>query len=89
VLGLQLITAVPHSWSVVFLHSDSGSCSLALSLCSSVQRAAIQASGHAKLSVLMVTPNSTVLIYAKPSNHRSQPPWVAATCSLATCHSVS
>lgn len=35
------------------------------------------------------TPNSTVLRHAKPSSHRNQPPWVAATHSPATCHSVS
>lgn len=61
----------------------------ALSLCPSVPRAAIQASGHARSSVLTATPNSTVLRHAKPSSHRNQPPWVAATHSPATCHSVS
>lgn len=81
--------AVPRFWPVGFLHSASVACSRAFSLCPSVRRAAIQASGHAKSSVLTATPNSTVLRRAKPSSHRNQPPWAAATCSPATCHSVS
>jgi len=81
--------AVSNFWSVGFLRSASAACSLALSLCPSVRRAAVQASGHAKSSAQTATPNSTVLRHAKPSSHRNQPPWVAATCSPATCHSVS
>lgn len=81
--------AVPHFWSAGFLHSASAASSLALSLCPSVRRAAIRASGRAKSSALMATPNSTVLRHAKPSSHRNQPPWVAATHSPATCRSVS